>query len=193
MMPARREAVAAWAVAVALLVVGCSSGDNPGGPPRGVTTTTSATTSTTTGYVHPPPTAAPSRVVANLGECPKRAPVAAPATLNPGIQGLSEKLVPIAARSVRVCQYSDQGEVVGRGVLGRTATARVETETNQLAVVAPDYSPTCPANVPVVLLTFASDSQRAHVIVHWCAMATNGERQAQANSEWLDKLMSYTA
>ena len=171
--------------AVLLLVAGCSSS---GGSPqwRKVSTpkTTIATTPTTAASST---TVSPSHVVANLGPCPTTYPQLS--VLNAGSQGLSKRLVPIAALNVRVCRITLREGLIGSGVLRTLRAAQFEEETNQLPTIAPGTPlPGCPATAQVNFVTFASDTRQVSVAEGGCGYVTNGVLLASPTNKWLNEL-----
>jgi hypothetical protein len=190
-----RPALFALLTTVALLVAGCSSGGGKHASPTTTHATASSTAVTTT-------TVSPSPVVAILGACPKQDPRASPhfslTSLNAAVPGLDNRLVPITALNVRICEYNGDFRVadhlVGSALLRPPAAATFEAETNGL----PRYEvpPTTGIgsqgpNPPTLMLTFASDTQQVEVEAGF-TLPTNGVFVATGTEQWDDALTHYS-
>lgn len=188
MMRPRRSAFFIAVVAVGILVAGCSSG---GGGNHAAPTTTKAATPTT---VVTTTTVSPNRVVANLGSCPKLVPTG---PVNAGIAGLATKMVPIDVSSVRLCRYAfgnvrngEPRQLVGSALLRPPAGAKLADESNRPRTHRFSYLDACPSPVPIVLVTFASVSQRLDVS-YQCGVMSNGLLAASPTANWLNELQRY--
>jgi len=129
-----------------------------------------------------------TRAVANLGPCPKVYPNGPSAKLNAGIKGLNKKLVPIAALSVRICEYGgvpQRLEYFGRE--GSGTAKGFEDETNGLAT-ARSENVTCDQmpGAAFKVVTFASDSQQVTITERVCVGITNGVLFAHPTTHWTD-------
>jgi hypothetical protein len=167
----RRQALFALLSAVALFVVGCSSG---GGKQAAPTTTTTAT-------------ASPSHVIANVGPCPKQYGSTTLNRLNGGVHGLDKTLVPITATRVRVCEYDARGGATGAliasAVLVSATAKQFENETNRLPPPLVDNSG-APALYSYRVL-FTSAAQRVDVLVRLdLDGVTNGVLHSQPTAQW---------
>jgi hypothetical protein len=191
MMLAKRAASVA---AVALVVVGCSSGtkhDYGTRPSLSPTTTVAGVKgfeSCCTGRTQR------AQVAANLGPCPNLLPSGSLVKLNAGIRGLRNALVPINARNVRVCEYGSGRDVipfglVASGSLGPPAATRFGDETNRLLPRRGPGLLSGPDGV-TFLLTFANDSRRVNMTVNG-SLYTNGLFTAIPTPHWVKELQQY--
>ena len=174
-----------------LLVTGCSSGGGKQSTPtsrKGAATAPSFSTSAgkacfVTSANHDfRPCPRPK-----FGKCPLVRPQFS--ELNPGVQGLSAKVVPIGAWSVRVCSYAGAaGTSVLNEVLDLDVAVRFEVLTNRLPALPLRRSGvSCEVGAPSALLTFASDSKQVDV-VESCGQVTNGVFAASATAKWRNEL-----
>lgn len=115
------------AFAFAELFAGCSGGGLKHAFATTTKVTTSSTAATTTTTVSPAP------VAINLGACPSR--YGDETSTGADVRELGNKLVPIAALSVRVCKYGVDQQPVGRAVLlSGSGSTLIEDATNSLFV-----------------------------------------------------------
>jgi len=181
-MPANRSFLCASALAFAVLVAGCSSG----GGKQVSATTTIATTSSTAAT---PTTVSRSPVVRNLAQCPVGPD--SPQLLefrNAGVAGLAERLVPIAAVNVRLCNYGPQGRLASSALGQSIAAARLATQANGFQkFTLPPGGFGC-RQVDATLLIFASDSQQVSIETYGCGVnvATNGFLTVRPSKTWLN-------
>jgi hypothetical protein len=171
----------ACVVAAALGVASCSAG----GPKQASASPTARATAI-----------ADAHVVAHLSSCPATFPSGSLATLNAGIAGLDEQLVPIAAVNVLACTYDDAGaHLAGAVRLGATVAAPFEGDTNSISrqtLPLPACSPPPPSATSYFLI-FASDAQRVRVgVPAGCAGLTNGVFVAAPAAQWRNQLRLYT-
>ncbi len=143
--------------AALLLVAGCSGGGGKSSTPTTANATTTANPGA--GQSYPAPVQPPS-VIAKLGPCPTHFPTATLARLNANLAGLDNKLVPIAALSVRLCRYNGwHTPVTGTVVLNGVAARRLEDVANALPM---RRGRGCPVD-RLYLLTFADERERVVV------------------------------
>jgi hypothetical protein len=198
----------AFVVSVALLVAGCSSS----GGKQSTPTTASRPSMTTnglhgaTGFVLPtgpsalPPTA---HSVAKLGRCPLNFPSAPAEKLTPSVVNrLSQRLVPMTAVKVLICEYVDDSalpaarrrrqHLVRTGLLTGSDATRFEDETNRLRSAGTPSGGGCVRRPRADALTFASSSEQV-TVDYVCPDATNGWRYGDVRgTPWLDELLRYT-
>jgi hypothetical protein len=120
----------------------------------------------------------PVAVAEKLGPCPRRMPTTSLTTLNAGIAGLNNKLVPVVAVKVRLCSYvgivvqdssgfhDEAKQLLGSRLLSGPAAKKLEDDANALAKGGPSGcgSPPVPGRfVQFFLLTFASDTRAVDV------------------------------
>jgi hypothetical protein len=181
-MPANRFLLCASALAFTVVVAGCSSGGRGQASP----TTTIATASSTAAT---PTTVSRSPAVRNLARCPS-----GPDSLrllafrNAGVAGVAERLVPIAALDVRLCNYGPQGRLASSALGQSIAAGRLATQANGFQkFTAPQRRLAC-REVDVTLLIFASDSQQVSIETYGCGVnvATNGVLTVRPSNTWLD-------
>jgi len=186
-MSSKRFSVSALVGALALLVVGCSSGSGNHASPTTTKVTTSSTAATTT-------TLSPSYAVSS-GACPSKYPSGSLAALNSGAKGLGTKLVPIEALYLRICQYGSDGLPARRAVLSGSGETVIENETNLLRrtqEIALAESPTGTSCLGPFYLTFASHTRHVSLTVTGCDAVTNGVFLAFGTTTWLSELAAYT-
>jgi len=99
------------------------------------------------------------------------------------VPGLREKLVPIAALNVRVCQYIGE-ELVGTDLAEPLATTGFEQEVNRFPASTP--LPECSPQFS--LMTFANNSQQVEVADTGCGVLTNGALTVKPTTIWSDEL-----
>jgi hypothetical protein len=107
----------------------------------------------------------------------------------PVVRSLRQKLVPIAALNVRICDYASIGALIDSALLKPVAAARLEDETNRLAAVARPTACHGPPH-PVFVVTFANDTQQVNVNNAGCAVS-NGVLVATPTKKWLNDLAEY--
>jgi hypothetical protein len=169
-------------VGLAGFVAGCSSSSS-GEPP----TTTAAS------HSQPPATVrAVTRVT--IGACPTLAPNGFPTNYNVHVAGLGRALVPIAATSVRVCQYSqgDNSLEVSALVTGATAQ-RLRSQAGALARWPTSTSAGVCAVGQVWFIRFGSATANVDVLTSQavpsdCSEAYNGTLFVRATSAWFTAL-----
>jgi hypothetical protein len=135
---------------LALLVLGlgaCSSSKKA----VDVTTSLPATTTPTTPLIK-----------VKLGPCPSVFPPIPLPKLNAGVQGITTKLVPIAATSVRVCRYAFP-KLIAWGTIPSNAVSKFEADTNALPKATNRID--CPGETITRLyfVTFQNATQRVQV------------------------------
>lgn len=181
-------------LALVVFVAGCSSGGARQSSP-----TTRAVRATTT-IVPVTAGSVASHVVANLSRCPATEPDDSVGSLNAGVPGLADKLVPITATRVRICLYESATtsnheplpvRLVASGLLDAAAASMFEDDTNRLP--SSDNRNGRPTSPPFVFVSFASDTQVVNVTeACGCGLKTNGVRFVSPTTKWLLELSGYT-
>ena len=171
MMLVQRRRFAACVVSVALLVAGCSSflGSSVD-------------------------------VAAKRGPCPTAYPAASRRfslrTVNAGVHGLDQSLVPFPAEQVRVCNYDASGRTLtGSAVLKQAVAARFEASANRLRTRTTQPTGFTCHQFDTSLLTFTTASEGMAVAVAECGsgVASNGTLTVASTRTWLNELTAYTA
>jgi hypothetical protein len=184
---------------VALLV--CANACSSSGGKQSAPTTTRALTATTLGGVTGDPGGGTGLldVAANLGACPKHLP--GNEQLEPNIaaaHGLAQKMVPIAAVRVRICdfRFSSDLPLLAGSFLGRTAARLLEDTANGLPRVSPGVA-VAPgpgdANAVLHFVTFASDSQEVTLSDVDNGIVSNGTLFARPTTTWGLELLGHVA
>jgi hypothetical protein len=173
-----------------VLIAGCSSGGgNQATPPAPGRTTT-----TFTGAGAPVPPRHPPMSFAGLGQCPPRVPAEPLSSVNAGVPGLGDKLVPITASKALVCRYAGAGRLRGGRTVADSALAHFEAEMNGLRTTT-SVDATCdqPPGAPFFVVIFGNRTQQVFVNVTTCAGATNGVLFARTTATSAGELLRFTA
>ena len=189
------------AAAIALLcAAGCSSGSTARRtePTELAPTTTMAATETSVSTTIPvATTTAPPLDVVDLSACPREYPKASPSTSI--TEDLSQRLVPIDALNIRVCQYAQSGKasrLTRLSWLALSVAKAFETETNRLVSVSSEPAAECagtPRQGASFLLTFAVDTEAVNVFVGDCPVtASNGLLTVPVSARWYADFERYT-
>jgi hypothetical protein len=111
------------------------------------------------------------------------------------VTDLRARLVPLDARTARVCRYGSlDARFEGGGVLGRGAAARLEREANGLGAAPLDQvseSSGCVGG-PAYFVTFASTTQTLSIWGDACNNTTNGVLAAPQPTSWQSELRRLT-
>jgi hypothetical protein len=129
--------------------------------------------------------------VAGFDPCPKSAPVSGSRS-NTGVPGLVDKLVPVHATAMRVCQYDGDRVLVKEGVERLvSALTKLETETNALTKDTP--APGCPSiTAPRFFITFKDKTTSVDVTeANDCGYVTNGKYVAVGDLKWRSHFNRY--
>jgi hypothetical protein len=111
---------------------------------------------------------------------------------NAHVRGLTKSEVPIRALSVRVCQYSFDGQLSDSGhVLGPNHAAQLAEDTNQLSTGSPGSARACPSIPPTFFVTFASQTQLVNIVSYHCGAVVNGAIVVQPTTKWFNELFDY--
>jgi hypothetical protein len=133
-----------------------------------------------------------THVVASVGQCPSTPFFgSAPGGIGiQGIQGTSERMVPITALNVRFCEYGLDGRLTRVALLKPAAALRLQADTNLLRILVGDGSSSCHPAQRSFLLIFANDAQQVEV-QEFCGVVSNGTIAAKPTTKWLNELQHY--
>jgi hypothetical protein len=183
-------------VALLFLVGACSGGTGPADSAAGRAAAPKAVTAAVS----------PGYAVAGFGDCPNQPTTTSVAVLNGGIVGLAQRLVPIEAVNVRICEYDSRwvtgddvvpGRLAESALLKPLAAREFEAETNRQPTARPGpLGCTGPGGAVVfVFLTFANDSQQVSLALQLGACAlpalSNGYYTAYPTPGWTIDLFRY--
>jgi hypothetical protein len=170
--------------ALAVLVVGCSSGS-------GKLAGKYIERNIHPHYFAATTTAVSPQVVANLGRCPKTSLAAQDlisAKFNAGIRNLATKLVPINVESVRICAYQLDSGVLHDVVLNGSQAVQFTDDTNEMR--ASLNLTTCPPGLSDVVI-FANSTEHVSLF-DYCGNLGNGVFAAEASLKWFNELLCYS-
>jgi hypothetical protein len=137
----------------------------------------------------------PLNVAANLGPCGVTPPNTTLTQLNAGVGGLDTKLVPVAARKVRICEYGHIPSRLERsGLVGAAAAVhRFDNETDRLASKAGQAQCRQPAGASFYVVTVADAARQVTILLDGCGFVSNGLRYAPTNASWMRNLVQHTS
>jgi len=183
-----------------LCVAGCSSKSTARPTPSTelAPTTTVASTETSVSTTIPvATTTAPPLDVVDLSACPKEYPNASPSTSI--TEDLSQRLVPIQALNIRVCEYAQSGSssrLTRLSWLALSVARAFEADTNRLVSASAEPTADCAGTLREgnsYLLTFAVDTEAVNVFVGECPVtASNGLLTVPVSARWYAELERYT-
>jgi hypothetical protein len=129
-----------------------------------------------------------TRLVKSVGRCPST-PFFGSAVggFNRGIRGIGERMVPITALNVRLCEYGLDGRLTRVTLLKAAAALRLQAHTNLLRTLVGDGSSICHPAQLSFLLIFADDAQQVDVR-DFCGVVVNGAVAAKPTKNWLNEL-----
>jgi hypothetical protein len=185
---------------VALCAPGCSAKGSarPTAPTILAPTTTVVSTDPSVSTTIPvATTTVPPVDVVDLSSCPREYPSTSPST--PTATELSQRLVPIDALNIRVCEYARSGStshVTGISWLALSVARAFEAETNRLATASetPAACTGTKREATAFLLTYAVDAESVNVNVGDCPLtASNGPLTVPVSARWYADLVRYAS
>ena len=181
-MSAKGRVFGACVVSAALLVAGCSSGGGKQSTPTTVRRTATSTLAGPTGFESGGPNGPAT-------SCPSERP--GESVPRPPVQGLKQTLVPIAASSVRICEYKVPKQLERSGRVVAPATVKPLEDTANRLPRSTDAACDQPVRAPSYVATFANEDAQVNLVMDPCGFVTNGVRGAQSNTKWLNELQRY--